>query len=194
MDNILRTKDEYDSAIDNLANVLINDVKTVFARNKNSSRISLTSVIKDWYDSLQEKTIQHLFSGSENQILNLMETISNDEVTFIQRFSKAVTSLRLEDWNETTIEVFLNDVVAFKETVEEYNNQEISENSSADEYKLIMTDVNGKEVVKSFAKSKYSDRAKLLYNEITNSIEEMGQAISESEIRQIIIEILEKHC
>ena len=194
VDNILRTKDEYDSAIDNLANVLINDVKTVFARNKNSSRISLTSVIKDWYDSLQEKTIQHLFSGSENQILNLMETISNDEVTFIQRFSKAVTSLRLEDWNETTIEVFLNDVVAFKETVEEYNNQEISENSSADEYKLIMTDVNGKEVVKSFAKSKYSDRAKLLYNEITNSIEEMGQAISESEIRQIIIEILEKHC
>ena len=193
-DNIHRTKEEYDSAIDNLIKVLIGDVKSVFAGSESSDRISLTSAIKDWYDTLKPTTIQHIFSNSENQILSLMETITNDEATFIRRLAKAVTSLRIEDWNETTIETFIKELSVFKEIVEEYNSQNVSDTSSADEYKLIVTDSDGKEVVKSFAKSEYSDRAKLLYNDITNSIEEMGQAISESEIRQIIIEILEKHC
>ena len=57
-----------------------------------------------------------------------------------------------------------------------------------------MTDSEGREVVKTFNRSEYSTRAKLLYNEITNSIDEMGQSITEQEKRQILIEILEKLC
>ena len=43
-------------------------------------------------------------------------------------------------------------------------------------------------------KKEYSGRAKLLYNDITAAIEEMGQSISENEKRQILIEILERLC
>lgn len=194
VDNIEGTKKEYDNATASLVKALVSDVKIIFAPKGQNAKSSLTSVIQDWYSSLKETTIQHLFTNSENLVLDLMKTITNDEVAFTQRLAKAITALRVEDWNEGTILTFIKDLIVFKETVEEYDSQTIDEISSADSYKLITTDSEGNEVVKTFNRGEYSARAKLLYNEITNSIDEMGQSITEQEKRQILIEILEKLC
>lgn len=194
VDNIAQTKKEYDGATASLVKTLVSDVKALFTLKGHDVRGSLTSIIQDWYASLKDTTIQHLFANSENQILDLMKTITNDEITFTQRLAKAVTALRVEDWNESTIATFIKDLTIFKETIEEYDSQIIDEKSSADSYKLITTDSEGREIVKTFSRSEYSARAKLLYNEITNSIDEMGQSITEQEKRQILIEILEKLC
>ncbi len=194
VDNIIQTKKEYDGAIAALIKTLVSDVKIVFTPKGQEVRGSLTSIIQDWYSSLKDTTIQHLFTNSENQILDLMKTITNDEITFIQRLAKAVTALRVEDWNEGTIATFINDLIVFKETIEEYDSQIADETASTDSYKLITTDSEGREVVKTFNRSEYSTRARLLYNEITNSIDEMGHSITEQEKRQILIEILEKLC
>lgn len=194
VDNITQTKKEYDGAVAALNKALVSDVKIIFTPKRQEVRGSLTSIIQDWYSSLKDTTIQHLFANSENQVLDLMKTITNDEITFIQRLAKAVTALRVEDWNEGTIATFIKDLLVFKETIEEYDAHLADETSSADSYKLITTDSEGREVVKTFNRSEYSTRAKLLYNEITNSIDEMGQSITEQEKRQILIEILEKLC
>ena len=82
----------------------------------------------------------------------------------------------------------------FKQTIEEYNSQDAQGFDTADTYKLITITSDGQEVVKSFGRSEYSERAKLLYNDILNSIDEMGQAITDQEKRQILFEILEKLC
>lgn len=193
VDNIIQTKKEYDEAIESLIKVLISDVKNIFAQNGNT-RGSLTSIIQDWYAELKETTIQHLFAHNENKILELMQSITNDEKSFIQRIAKAVTSLRIEDWNEKVIVSFIEDLRAFKQTVDEYNSQDAQSSETADTYKLVTMTSDGHEVVKSFSRSEYSDRAKLLYNDILNSIDEMGQAITDQEKRQILFEILEKLC
>lgn len=193
IDNVIQTKKEYDEAIESLIKVLISDVKNIFAQNGNT-RGSLTSIIQDWYAELKETTIQHLFAHNENKILELMQSITNDEKSFIQRIAKAVTSLRIEDWNEKVIVSFIEDLRAFKQTVDEYNSQDTDSSETADTYKLVTMTSDGHEVVKSFSRSEYSDRAKLLYNDIMNSIDEMGQAITDQEKRQILFEILEKLC
>lgn len=193
VDNVIQTKKEYDEAIDSLIKVLISDVKNIFAQNGNT-RGSLTSIIQDWYSELKETTIQHLFAHNENKILELMQSITNDEKSFIQRIAKAVTSLRIEDWNEKVIVSFVEDLRAFKQTVDEYNSQDADSCETSDTYKLVTMTSDGQEVVKSFSRSEYSDRAKLLYNDILNSIDEMGQAITDQEKRQILFEILEKLC
>lgn len=193
VDNIILTKKEYDEAVETLINVLISDVKFIFAANGNT-RGSLTSIIQDWCANLKETTIQHLFAHNENKILELMQSITNDEKTFIQRIAKAVTSLRIEDWNDKTIVSFIDDLRAFRQTIDEYNSQDAQNIETADSYKLVTMTSDGQEVVKSFSRTEYSDRAKLLYNDILNSIDEMGQAITDQEKRQILIEILEKLC
>jgi hypothetical protein len=82
----------------------------------------------------------------------------------------------------------------FKKNVEYYNSQSEQSTDTADTYKLVTMTSDGQEVVKSFSRSEYSQRAKLLYNDIMNSIDEMGQAITDQEKRQILFEILEKLC
>lgn len=193
VDNITQTKREYDEAIPALVQVLISDVKSIFAKN-GDVRGSLTSVVQDWYADLNESTMQHLFAHNENHILELMRSITNDETSFIQRLAKAVTSLRIEDWNEKTVSEFIESLKNFKKAVEEYDIQGSQDQSNADTYKLVTVSSDGKEIVKSFNRGEYSARAKLLYNDILNSIDEMGQSITEQEKRQILFEILEKLC
>lgn len=97
-------------------------------------------------------------------------------------------------WNDKVIVSFVEDLKQFKQTIEEYNSQDAQGLDTADTYKLITITSDGQEVVKSFGRSEYSERAKLLYNDILNSIDEMGQAITDQEKRQILFEILEKLC
>ena len=55
-------------------------------------------------------------------------------------------------------------------------------------------DEEGNQITKRFEKVESSNRGKLLYNAITSSLDSMGQAISEQEKRQILMEILKKLC
>ena len=114
----------------------------------------------------------------------------------IEKLARVVSSLRIEDWNKNTIERFLQELKEIKYSIEEFDknileNLEITENNS---YQIIFTDEKGKEKKKTFEKIDYSRRATLLYNDLLSSIDEMGESISQQEIRQILIEILQKFC
>jgi len=192
VDNIEATKTEFDNAVSELIEYLKSTVKIIFASDKSNG--SLTSTIKDWYETLSESTRQYLFTGNENNILELMATVTNDENSFIQRLAKAVSYLRIDDWNNDTVEVFLLDLNTFKKTIENFNNQKADSIQYTTSYEIIITDANGKRTPKRFNKAEYSERAILLRNEISTALEEMGQAITEQEKRQVLIELLEKLC
>jgi hypothetical protein len=191
-DNIGKTKQEYDDAIKHLIEWLNSQIKTMFATDK--AKGSLTSVIKDWYESLGERTRQQIFAGNESKILELMANITNDENSFIQRLAKAVTFLRIDDWNSDTANTFLRDLASFKITIDDFNNRDPIAAQGATSYEIIITNANGEKVPKRFDKAEYSERAKLLRNEISTALEEMGQSITEQEKRQVLMEILEKLC
>lgn len=192
VDIVAATKAEYDGAVQNLVAYLVTAIKKLFSTA--ATKGSLTSVVKDWYEALSDRTKQYLFSGNENKILELIAAVTNDENTFVQRLAKAVTFLRVEDWNADTVQVFLRDLRAFKVTIEVFDNHRDKEIQGTTSYEIIFTDTNGKKVPKRFDKTEYSDRAMLLYNEIHTALEEMGQAISEQEKRQVLIELLQKLC
>lgn len=195
IDNITVAKQLFDGAKNSLVKALIDDVKSIFNKS-NIKGASLTSIIKDWYESLKDTTVNHLFLNGEEKILQLMSTISNDEKTFIERLAKAITGLRVDDWNTDIISVFVDDLIAFKKAVEDFD-RDISADltsSTSGMYKLSYVSKNGKEVVKTFSKTEYSNTAKLLLNEINTALEEMGQSITEHEKRQVLMDLLEKMC
>ena len=189
---IREVKEEYENAVNSLIRELNNSIKTIFAAGK--AKGSLTSIVKDWCESLSEKSKQYLYSGNENRILELMVNVTNDESTFVQRLAKAVTSLRIEDWNNDTVDMFLRDLQTFKTTIESYNNYKETTTNTAASYEIIFTDTNGEKIPKRFDKAEYSDRAKLLLNEMNAQLEDYGQSITEQEKRQVLIELLVKLC
>jgi len=192
IDLIASTKSEYDNAVNRLINELTVAVKTMFAKGNVNG--SLSSVIRDWNESLSEKTKQYLYSGNENRILEMMANITNDESAFIQRLAKAVTFLRIDDWNNDTVNVFLRDLQTFKDTIEDFNYRKETTDNGTTSYEIIFTDSDGNKVPKRFDKTDYSKRARLLLNEMTAHLDEYGQSITEQEKRQVLIELLEKLC
>jgi hypothetical protein len=83
----------------------------------------------------------------------------------------------------------------FKKTILEFDRKiEVKTAKGTAMYKLSFISKTGAEVVKTFEKTEYTDKAKLLLNAITTELEDMGQSISEQEKRQVLMELLEQMC
>jgi len=192
VDAIRRTKQIYDDAKSSLLTILCAEVKGIFSPI--SSKASVCSAAKDWYETLNENTLNHLFTGNESRILEVFKSATSNDAQFIERLGKVTCSLRIDDWNAKTIPLFLDSLVSFKETIDAFNKQSKQSTVSSDEYRITFIDEAGNEITKSFAKVDYSARAKLLRNAVSNAVDEMGESITEQEKRQVLIEMLEKLC
>ena len=170
-------------------------VGLIYFYQKNSAQASDNIDNTNSNKPLKTETLQYQFPNNENTIISLIASITNDETTFISRLSKAVVGLRLDDWNSASIEKFSTALLEFKKAVDNYNSEN-HDNNKKNKSSCTFTFVNdsGEETTRVIEKTEYGGRAKLLYNDISAAIEEMGQSISEQEKRQILIEILEGLC
>lgn len=190
-------KNIFDNAKNNLIEGLSNDIKQIF-RNGDDNGATLSSIVKDWFEKLKPKTVNHIFPNNQHKVLQLIHNIGNDEKAFVEQLGKIVTDLRLDDWTSGTITTFTKELEIIKKSVIDFDRLSQNESKKTSEksniYKLSFTGEDGIETIKTFDKATYSDRGKLLYNEIANAIDEMGQSITEQEKRQILMELLEKLC
>jgi len=156
-------------------------------------KASLSSVILDWCDSLKEDVFTHLFNGSESTLLATFKTITPDSKKFIENVARITIGLRIDDWDQTAISSFLSSIKEFKETIEAYNN-DISRNSGTlkGSYKITVIAEDGTESFKTFDKTEYNEKTKLFYNDVEAMLAEYGEAVSNNEKRQALIDIIEK--
>lgn len=191
---ISSVKSTYDNLLIDLISGIISDLKSEF-NEKAPQEASLTSLVKDWFESLNQNTKSHVFDSFKRSFLDQCSNPGNDDVYFVYSLAKTVSGLRIEDWSIDTVTDFLNHIFEFKKSVNEFNllNKE-SYGVEKNTYILTSIDSFGNQVNKTFEHVQYSDMAKLLKNEIMNSLEEMGQAISDAEKRQVLIEALKTLC
>ena len=190
-DNIEKTKSVFDNAVIQLLAGLAEDIRDCFKEDQ-PKRATLLSIMLDWYEKLNDSAKNYLYNNGEDKILNLISNATNDEKAFVSRMAKCIVGLRIEDWNDKSIEQFNEGLKAFKASVEAQNNKKNSDGNNS--YTLTFQDDEGNAISKSFEKCEYSNRAKLLLNEITDAVDSMGQSISENEKRQVLMEVLEKLC
>ena len=191
-------KEYYDTALDKLVDTLIQDIKGIFAGRDAETlheRSSLTSVIKDWCESLDSSVFDQLFENGAERCLRLLRESDNDEKGFVGKLAKTVTDLRIEDWNDRTAEQFIERLKEYKKTAEEFSGEAGAESfAETNSYALTYIDDTGNTVTKRFDKVEQSRRGKLLMNALLADIDSMGHAISEQEKRQILMEVLKKMC
>ena len=195
-ENIQVAKSFYDDRIHALRLLLIDKVKELFAVNKNSvQQSSLSSIIKDWCETIDTKAFEQLFADGTEKCLGLFKTISNDEETFISRLAKTVTDLRLEDWDDNKVLEFMNKLTDHKKTAQDFHfHDTLGKTEIVDSYQISFIDDKGMSITKRFERIEETKRGKLLYNAITADLDSMGHSISEQEKRQILMEILKKLC
>lgn len=199
VDNVISTKQFYDGYIAAVKVQLAAEVKAVFALPKdkaNIGRMSLSSVIMDWCESLDQTAFDQLFTDGTEKCLGLFKTISNDDALTISRLAKLATDLRIEDWDDRVKDLFTANIGRYKKTAEAYHAtaQKGEDTKSTSAYQVTYTDENGVAVTKRFERVEGTGRGKLLHNQVTSALESMGRSISDQEKRQILMEILRKLC
>lgn len=198
-DNVGAVKKFYDEYLKNVKKNLIKETKDIFVlpRTKDSvNRMSLSSVIKDWCESLEPTVFEQLFTDGTEKCLGLFRSISNDDDLTITRLAKLATDLRIEDWDEKVTELYFENIRRYKETAEAHHSEkgDITEAHNTSTYQITFLDENGVAVTKRFDSVEGTGKGKLLHNQVTAALESMGRAISDQEKRQILMEILKDLC
>lgn len=199
VDNVSNAKKFYDEYLPEVKKSLRSEVEGIFALPKdlnNIKKMSLSSVIKDWCESLDQTVFEQLFTDGTERCLGLFKSITNDDDLTISRLAKLATDLRIEDWDEKVKELFIVNIKRYKETAEGYhaNVQEVGDTQNTSAYQVTYTDENGVAVTKRFDRVEGTGKGKLLHNQVTAAIDSMGRSISDQEKRQILMEILRKLC
>lgn len=135
------------------------------------------------------------FADGTDKCLALFKSITNDENAFIVRLAKTAIGLRVEDWDNSTIGAFEKKLTQYKTTAESYHAETTQQNADqASNYQVTFVDADGSATTKSFERVESTKRGKLLYNQITQSLDAMGHSITEQEKRQILMDVLKKLC
>lgn len=198
-DNIKVAKEFYDSYLEKVKRTLRMEVKQIFVLPKdraNVTRMSLSSVIKDWCESIDSSAFEQLFPDGTERCLGLFKSITNDDDYTITRLAKLATDLRLEDWDDRIRELFISNVKRYKETAEAHHatKKDSGDEQISNAYQITFTDESGAVITKRFDRVENTGRGKLLHNQVTAALDSMGRSISDQEKRQILMEILKKLC
>ena len=198
-DNITSAKEYYDSYLSKVKKALRDEIKNIFVIQDLAPqvrRMSLSSVIKDWCESIEQSAFEQLFTDGTDRCLGLFKNISNDDDATISRLAKLSTDLRLEDWDDKIRDLFLQNVRMYKQTAEGHHGiqNENTESVEASAYQISFTDDSGEMVTKRFEHVENTGKGKLLHNQVTAALDSMGRSISTQEKRQILMEILKTMC
>lgn len=193
-ENIEAAKRYYDDCVAVAKMELCNIVKKTFAIEQNADRlqrVSLSSVVQDWCDTLDPAVFEQLFADGAEKCLGLLRTINADEDMFIVRLAKVTTGLRIEDWDDSTRKQFCARLEQYRNTAESFHQEDVATiDAPSDGYQISYLDKNGQAVTKRFDHIEISARAKLLLNAILDEVDSMGRAITEQEKRQVLMEVL----
>ena len=196
--DIIDAKDVFDSLLTELKKDLISKTKVAFLPENDreaGQKTTLTDAVKDWCDRLDPKSFEQLFSDGTDRFLQHLRSMTNDEDLFITRLAKLATGLRLEDWDSKTVKQYTDALARFMKTARDFHSSVVAETiNDTSSYQVTFADEEGTSTTRRFDKVEVSARGKLLFNQITASLEAMGHSISEQEKRQILMEVLKKLC
>ena len=196
--DVIEAKGVFDGLLSELKQYL--NTKTIEAflpenDKKSAGRITLTAAAKEWRDGLDPKSFEQLFPDGTDRFLQLLAGTTNDEDRFITRLAKLTTGLRLEDWDSKTEKQYFDVLARFMKTAKDFHSSVVAETiNETSSYLVTFADEKGVHTTRRFDKVEVSVRGKLLFNQITASLEAMGHSISEQEKRQILMEVLKKLC
>lgn len=196
--DIVNSKTLFDGLLNELKKHLIEETKLRFLPKddkETGKKATLTTVVKEWCESLDPKSFEQLFPDGTERFLQHLRSATNDEDLFITRLAKLASGLRIEDWDGKTEKIFFAAIDKYMQTAKEFHDTTVAETiNETSSYQVTFADEEGKNTIRRFDKVQVSARGKLLFNQITASLDAMGHSISEQEKRQILMEVLKKLC
>lgn len=179
---------EYTAFINTIKEYLIESTKRIFERNIQGS---LSSIMKDWYDSLPETTQNHIFSSDINAFLRFVKDNSSfDDIEVISRLAKCVTMLAIEDWSDSVVSDYLDSITSYVRIIGDFA---LDENGADIDNAVVLSIEYGEKTYKnSILGTEISGIAETAMNNIESQLEEYGESITAQERVAVLLKLLRK--
>lgn len=187
INELKKYKSHYDSYELKVKDFVIRKTNELF--NKKSCG-NLCSNIKVWYENIDDNKKSHLYNTVTNEFIRLVSSLDSNEISAINRLSKIVTGVFIEDWNDDT---FNDYITGLEQIINTILNYEIACEDDSSVIKIVLSDKDNKTIEKTFNKAKISETGSMMLNAIDEAIEEFGESIDDNEKRNIIMNILERY-
>ena len=182
-------KEQLDNHDEKVRQYLIDETNKIIDINYKGS---LSSNFNIWYSSLSDAQKDHLYNNETNDLLRFIKKPNNDNIDIINNLAYIFSGLSIEDWNDNSIDVYLDGIKRSKEKVESYG-LSINSDSSNGLVKIVFESDNSEIIEKTFNKVDVSPIGTTLFNAIEEVIEEYGDSIDDNEKRNILMDILSNY-
>lgn len=159
--------------------------------------VSLTSSVKDWYKGLKDSTKNNVFADARDDLLKKARILGNDNVGLVETLARIFTGLRIDDWNDGTVELFMSNIQFAVNSINDFDKSSgiDTQSSSKETYKIKYSDERGKEVEMTFIEQEIEGFGQNLLNDIeTLFFEDYRDAVTNSQKIAILLQILKKYC
>lgn len=189
IDKLKKIKEYLDSHDDKVREFLIKESNYMLDKNYTGS---LKGNLNKWYIGLTEDQKSHLFNKETNEFLRLIQNSGNNDVELINRLAYNFSNLAIEDWNDNTINVYLDGIRNSIKAVEEYEAIGTTDESEG-LIKIVFKNSGSTHVEKTFNKTEITPLGGTLFNAIEELVDEYGDSVSDNEKRNILMNILSKY-
>lgn len=150
----------------------------------------LPSAIKTWILGLDDEKLNHLYDVTTNGILEILKSDLNNEDIIVAKLAYTLTGLALEDWNDHSLQDYIDELKRVKSTVESY--EVTCDSDKQGQIRISLIDDDGDITEKTFDKAEITPFGSMLLNNIEGAMCEFGGSIDDNEKRNILIKILQK--
>lgn len=186
-ENIRNYVHESNNFIDEVKKYVINRTISAF-----DSKIegSLFSVMRDWFESLSESTKKNVFDADTNYILKFISTNTDfDDDYVISSLAKNITTFAVEDWNDDTVDRFIDSISGIIENVKNY---ELKGTNIESQQISISLSIDGMTYEKNLSDTEISVIAETTLNNIEETLDDYGDSITAQERISILLKLLKK--
>lgn len=178
---ITDAKKELENVIKEIKSTLILDVCKLWE----TSDSNLFLAMRNWYDSLPEKTKKHLFDNREDNLFKIINEHKDD--SFLEELSLLICGIIIEDFKENSPEIFISKLKDIKQTIEKYP---CPAKHSGNLYEILYTENTDKALYAAFEGADYDDNAEMMYSEFEHYLCEYGNSLTANQKRQVLLDLL----
>lgn len=192
-EELRNAKEFFDSSMSRTETRLAIEIRNEIAKicaTCNASK-SLKNLLVDFSLTFSSDVENHIFENNAQLVLAAYKNAENDDVQTVRKLARILTGLSPDDWNDLTYEAFLKRLRDANESLCDYRDSQKSKRSAKSDYAIRFGENSSS---KTFEKIKISPRAKILQDELSRTISEMGASITEAEKRQVLANMLEALC
>ena len=178
---------EMNGKLDELLTQINIQIKKEFHVEKDTN---LKACLIEWYERQSQASKQYILSTGISKFMSYLDQLAtNDEEEIVRKLSRIVTDMYVEDWNDTSIVQFQEELHQIRIEIENIQDASAATDSKS---RFILQDAEGNEVMKYFDAEITDSTSIYLQNMIEEALDDFGDTLEMNQKVAVLVQAIRK--